>query len=265
MNVITEVYQFLKAHQAALMPLFTLAVGFGGALLGAHLQARGGFAQAQAAKDAAETAATATIAAVREQTERAAAAAHAATVRDRREAAISELLRTTREFAAALDRLYREPDTAAVDVAYDAFLRAQGAVELTVPTVLTPATNLVVETAQNLAVLARDRAEAQRARVHLAALASSMPEYMGMELAQTALTSFREACQSDSPDLMERHNAANQELSQISGITTDEQTVLLLDCFNEELAPLRTQRKQEHAEAVKEFIARSRAVLGVND
>lgn len=114
---------FLREHATTLLAFLTLASAFGGAVLGAKIQATGGLAQALAAQKAAETAAAATLQAVREQTDRAAAASHAAAVRDQRAGAIADLLRTIREFTRTLDQLYLEPTVGGFDAAYGHFFR----------------------------------------------------------------------------------------------------------------------------------------------
>ncbi|MFD9500858.1 hypothetical protein [Streptomyces sp. NPDC060035] len=40
---------------------------------------------------------------------------------------------------------------------------------------------------------------------------------------------------------------------------------MIVDCTNEELAPVPARRRQEHSEATDEFIDRARAILGGND
>ncbi|MFJ8162508.1 hypothetical protein ACIRBY_16495 [Streptomyces sp. NPDC096136] len=256
---------FLQEHSTTLLALLTVVAAFAGTWLGSHIQAKGGLAQAKAAKEAAETAAAATLQAVREQTDRAAAAAHAAAVRDRRTAAIADLLRTTREFTRALDRLYTDPNADPVDPFYNDFFHARGAVELCAPTALLPAMKQVVESAQHLANLARARAEAELARNHLSYLESTMPGYMGIRPAVEALAAFREACRAGADDTAERYTEASRALFQVSGLTLDEQGALMHDCVREELGPVLERRKQAHSEAMDAFIDQSRAILGVND
>ncbi|MFE7810238.1 hypothetical protein ACFU51_37385 [Streptomyces sp. NPDC057430] len=109
---------FLKEHATTVIALFTVVVAFGGTWLGAKVQAGGGVAQVRAAKEAAETAAAATLQAVRVQAGHAATAAHAAAMHDQRTSAITNLLRNVREFTRAVHALFREPDTGAVESAY---------------------------------------------------------------------------------------------------------------------------------------------------
>ncbi|MFD3729450.1 hypothetical protein [Streptomyces sp. NPDC058671] len=162
---------FLKEHSTILLALLTVAAAFGGTWLGSHIQAKGGLAQAKAAKEAAETAAAATLQAVREQSDRAAAAAHAAAVRDRRTAAIADLLRATRECVRALDRQYREPgNDATMNTLHEAFIHARGTVELCAPTSLLPAVKELAKTTRHLSDFAHERAESNRAMTHLQTL-----------------------------------------------------------------------------------------------
>ncbi|MGW8505183.1 hypothetical protein [Streptomyces sp. CLCI03] len=258
---------FLKEHATILLAVFTGVVAFAGTWLGAKVQAGGGVAQAKAAKEAAETAATATLQAVREQTDRAAAAAHAAALRDQRTRAIADLLRTTREFTRTLDQLYREPGTDAIDRAYNDFFHAQGAVELVAPAALTAASTHVVQTAQQLAGLARNRAEAERAREHLANMNPLMPEYVGVGRAREALAAYRAAClaQADDMDMVTLFGEADSAVSQLPGLTSDEQSALIIDCMRPALGPLLDRHRREHSEAMTAFINQARAVLGVND
>ncbi|MCX4779867.1 hypothetical protein [Streptomyces sp. NBC_01264] len=259
---IKGVMDFLKEHATILLAVFPVLVGFGGAWLGAKVQAGGGLAQAKAAKDAAETAATATLQAVREQADRAATAAHAAALRDQRTSAITDLLRTVRDFTRTLDLLYTQPDSDAVDRAYKDFFHAQGAVELVAPIALTTAATRVVETAQRLASLARDRAEAERARERLITVGGYRSEYTGVG---PVLDAFRTAFLSEADDVEALFSEAQSALSQLSDLTSAEKHSLLFDCVKVELGPLRARRQEEHREAMTTFIDQARTTLGVNE
>lgn len=257
---------FLKEHATILLAVFPVLIGFGGAWLGAKVQAGGGVAQAKAAKEAAETAAAATLQAVREQTDRAAAAAHAAALRDQRTSAITDFLRTVREFTRALDQLYREPDTNSVDGAHNDFLQAQGALELVAPTALTTASARVVTTTEHLARLASERAEAQRAMKCLVASAvGSVDAYKDLRRAQAALTAFRAAWGAATDDIGDKHIEVSSALAQIPELSSEQQTALIFDCMEPELGPVRRQYEQEHSDELTAFIDQARATLGIDD
>ncbi|MFE9797048.1 hypothetical protein ACFYRL_35610 [Streptomyces goshikiensis] len=264
-----RVMDFLREHSTILLTLFTIlfpvVVGLGGTWLGSHIQAKGGLAQAKAAKEAAETAAAATLQAVREQSDRTAAASHAAAVRDRRTAAIADLLRAVRELVRALDRLYIHPDTGSMNGLYEAFVHARGPVELCAPTTLIPATERLAATTRNLSDLARDRSEAHRARARLVTLQHELPDLTAMMGVTEALRAFRVAACAEAFDTMTLHDAAIEALRQFPSITSDEAAAILLDCWQEELRPLRDRLREEHQEAMNDFIEQARAILGVND
>ncbi|MFI1285197.1 hypothetical protein ACH4U5_31325 [Streptomyces sp. NPDC020858] len=256
---------FLREHSTILLALFTVIVAFGGTWLGAHVQASGGIAQAKAAKEAAGTAAAATLQAVREQTDRTAAAAHAAALRDQRTSAITNLLRAFREFARTVNQLYTEPDTAPVDSARNDLLHAWGVVQLIAPTALTAATNRAIETARRLDDLARERGEAQRARKHMAAIGAPRLAYGDIDRARAALAAFRAAWEANDDNHLELHGEAFEALSRIPELTSRQQAVLVIDCMTPELGPVLTACRQEHKEAMDEFITQARAILGVTD
>lgn len=254
---------FIKDHATPLVALLSVVTVLLGTWLGARIQAGGGLAQAKAAKEAAETAAAATLQAVREQADRAAAAAHAASLHDQQITAIASLLRSVREFTRAVDRLYMEPDTDAVDSAYDDLAHAQGAVELIAPTSLTAASARVMETTQNLDGLARDRAEAERARMKLANMHGYLPDVMGVSRAWEALAAYRAAWMADDTDALKTE--VDSALSQLSRLTPEERIALVIDCTLPELEPMLAQRRQDHGEAMTEFINQARDALGVSD
>ncbi|MFE6020812.1 hypothetical protein ACFQ6O_30070 [Streptomyces sp. NPDC056441] len=256
---------FLKEHATTVVALFTVVVAFGGTWLGAKVQANGGVAQARAAREAAETAAAATLQAVREQADRAAAAAHAATMHDQRTSATSNLLRTAREFTRAVHALFRGPDTGAVENAYNELIHAQGAVELVAPPALTAASARVVETAVNFEHLARIRGEAYRAWRQVRGIPSYLPEYADANAAVSALLAFRAAYESDSDNVGARHNEASAALARVPSLTPEQRSALLNDCTRPEVGLLVDQCSQEHNEAMTEFITRARTILGVND
>lgn len=256
---------FLKEHATTLVALFTVVVAFGGTWLGAKVQAGGGVVQARAAKEAAETAAAATLQAVREQADRTAAAAHAAAMHDQRTSAITNLLRTVREFTRAVHALFREPDTGAAENAYNELVHAWGVVELVAPTALTAASARIVETATNFERLARRRGEAYRAWRQVTGIPGYLPEHEDANRAASALLAFRAAYESDADNMMDPHNEASEALARIPSLTPEQRSALLNDCMRPEIGPLLDQCWREHSEAMTEFINHARTILGVND
>lgn len=256
---------FLKEHETILLALLPVLAGFGGAWLGAKVQAAGGMAQAKAAEEAARTAATATLQAVREQTDLAATATHAAALRDQQTGAITDLLRAVREFTRAVDQLYTAPGTEAIESAYNDLFHAQGAVELVAPVALNDACARVLESAQRLARLARDRAEAERAKRHMHSIFS--PDSVGLLEAQGALDSYRAACLTGDDDSVQvdLFHTAESTLSRVPDLTSLEQAELVLDCLLPELAPELAQHRHEHSEAMTAFIEQARVLLGINN
>ncbi|MFF4013310.1 hypothetical protein [Streptomyces sp. NPDC001717] len=254
---------FLTEHATTLLALLTLVSAFGGAVLGAKIQANGGRAQALAAQKAAETAAAAALQAVREQTDRAAAASHAAAVRDERMGAIADLLRTVREFTRTLDQLYSEPDEASVDAAYGHFFQARSAVELLAPTALTATFTRVLVTAENLAALARKRAEAKRASERLSRLSYQFEgQAEEARLALELLAALRTAAVAGE-DEAGPFRLAHGALCLVSGLTSAEQLALVFDHKRPALEPVLAQHREEHSEAMAAFITQARIVLGV--
>ncbi|MFC8506311.1 hypothetical protein ACFU3J_11975 [Streptomyces sp. NPDC057411] len=256
---------FLKEHATTMVALFTVVVAFGGTWLGAKVQANGGVAQARAAKEAAETAAAATLQAVQEQADHAAAATHAAAMHDQRTSAITNLLRTTREFTRAVHALFREPDTGAAETAYNELIQAWGVVELVAPSNLTTACTSVVKTASNVERLARSRGEAYRAWKQVTGIPIYRPEYQDASQAVSALRAFRAACASDADNLLDLDNEASEALARVPGLSQEQRSALLDDCFEPELQPLLDQCWREHTAAMVEFVTRARTILGVKD
>ncbi|WP_328741248.1 hypothetical protein OHA91_39580 (plasmid) [Streptomyces erythrochromogenes] len=257
---------FLKEHSTILLALLTVAAAFGGTWLGSHIQAKGGLAQAKAAKEAAETAAAATLQAVREQSDRAAAATHAAAVRDRRTSSIADLLRATRELVRALDRQYREPgNDATMNTLHEAFIQARGTVELCAPTSLLPAVKELAKTTRNLNDLAHERAESNRAMTHLQTLERDGVDATPLYRAVAALETFRTAALADAPNAMELHDQAEEALRQVPQLPEHERVVLLVDCYYEPLRPALSRHRDEHYQAMNDVIEQARSILGVND
>lgn len=262
---VMDFLNFLREHSTILLALFTVVTAFGGTWLGSHLQAKGGLAQAKAAKEAAETAANATLQAVREQSDRTAAAAHAAVVRDRRTAAIADLLRTTRELVRAVDSLYTHPGDGSISLLFEAFVQARGAVELCAPTSLLPATKQLAKTTRDLSDLSYERAEAHRAGTRLRSLEREVTDFMPIYRAVAALEAFRTAALAEDSTAMELHDQAEEALRQLPQLTSQEQIDLLVDCYYEELRSVLNRYRQDYYDAMSEFINQSRTVLGVND
>ncbi|MFJ9638638.1 hypothetical protein [Streptomyces sp. NPDC101178] len=256
---------FLKEHQALIVWLLPIVVTFAGVWLGSRVQAGGGVAQAKAAKEAAETAAAATLQAVREQAEHAASAALAAALREQRISAATDLIRADRAFGRVLHTLYREPDTGASTPAYDELLHAWGAVQLVAPISLTTASTRVLNAAQNVQRLARQRGEAYRLHMQLTNVRAWMPEYEDARRAVEALDSFRAAYGAGSANMVEVHDAASAALDRLPALDTGQASALLGDCMEPEIGPLLEQCWREHNEAMKEFLSCARTVLGIND
>ncbi|MGA5068844.1 hypothetical protein ACPB9E_34590 [Streptomyces exfoliatus] len=257
--------EFLKEHATALVALFTVVVAFAGTWLGAKVQAGGGVAQARAAKEAAETAAAATLQAVREQTDRAAAAAHAAVMHDQRTSTITNLLRAVREFTRAVHALFREPDTGAVESTHTELIHAWGTVELVAPTALSSAAARVVDTATNFERLARSRGEAYRALNHLTGIRDYLPEYEDAGRATSALLAFRAASEANAANMFDTHVEASEALERVPGLTPAQRSALLNDCMRPAVEPLLDQCWREHNEAMDEFINHARTILGISD
>ncbi|WP_326683094.1 hypothetical protein OHB31_35625 [Streptomyces microflavus] len=256
---------FLKQHQPLIAWLLPIVVTFAGVWLGSRVQAGGGVAQAKAAKEAAETAATATLQAVREQADHAASAAHAAALREQRISAATNLIRADRAFGRVLHTMFREPDTGASTPAYDELLHAWGVVQLVAPLSLTTASTRVLNAAQNVQGLARQRGEAYRLHMQLTNVRAWMPEYEDARRAVEALDAFRAAYEADTADMVEVHDAASAALGRLPGLSTPQVAALLGDCREPEIGPLLDQCWREHDEAMKEFLSCARTVLGIND
>lgn len=259
------VIDFLKQHQPLIAWLLPIVVTFAGVWLGSRVQAGGGVAQAKAAKEAAETAATATLQAVREQADHAASAAHAAALREQRISAATNLIRADRAFGRVLHTMFREPDTGASTPAYDELLHAWGVVQLVAPLSLTTASTRVLNAAQNVQGLARQRGEAYRLHMQLTNVRAWMPEYEDARRAVEALDAFRAAYEADTADMVEVHDAASAALGRLPGLSTPQVAALLGDCREPEIGPLLDQCWREHDEAMKEFLSCARTVLGIND
>ncbi|MFG2840901.1 hypothetical protein ACGFYE_38610 [Streptomyces zaomyceticus] len=258
--------EFLKDHSTILLALLTVAAAFGGTWLGSRIQAKSGLAQARAAREAAETAADATLQAVREQSDRAAAAAHAAAVRDQRTIAIADLLRATRELVRAIDLQYREPeDPPTLDALHMAFVQARGTVELCAPSSLLPAVRELHATTGNLRDLAHERAESSRAMTHLQRLESHEGDTTPLRRAVAALEAFRTAAVADDPGALELHALAEEALRRVPQLSRREQVVLLVDGYYEPLRPALARHKDEYYEALHDLIGEARAILGVKD
>ncbi|MGW1666325.1 hypothetical protein [Streptomyces microflavus] len=256
---------FLKQHQSLIAWLLPIVVTFAGVWLGSRVQAGGGVAQAKAAREAAETAATATLQAVREQADHAASAAHAAALREQRISAATNLIRADRAFGRVLHTMFREPDTGVSTPAYDELLHAWGVVQLVAPISLTTASTRVLNAAQNVQGLARQRGEAYRLHMQLTNVRAWMPEYEDARRAVDALDAFRAAYEADTADMVEVHDAASAALGQLPSLSTPQVAALLGDCMEPEIGPLLDQCWREHDEAMKEFLSCARTVLGIND
>ncbi|MDX2394950.1 hypothetical protein NJL88_33765 [Streptomyces sp. DK15] len=252
---------FLREHQTLLLAVFTVLVGFGGAWLGAKVQAGGGLAQAKAAKEAAATAAAATLQAVREQTDRAAAAAHAAALRSQRTTAIADLLRSAREYERSLELHYKEPNGAAVDSTYLAFVHARADVELSAPSALMEALAQLVNSIERLRFTS-DR-HAVPTQVHARMLGMHTPESTA---AVRALHAFHTAYQLDASnkDVMEAE--ATRALARVPGLSEDDRQHLYFACW-EPRPPhvLRREDSEAHAIAMSRFVTEARVVLSVNE
>ncbi|MFF4323222.1 hypothetical protein [Streptomyces sp. NPDC001568] len=251
---------FLKDHQTILLAVFTVLVGFGGAWLGAKVQAGGGLAQAKAAKEAAETAAAATLQAVRDQTDRAAAAAHAATLRSLRTTAIADLLRTVREYERALNNHYKEPNRAAVDSAHLEFVHARSDVELSAPSTLMEAFNHLVTSTLRLRTISDLHAVAEQIRWRMA----------GMRTAETtealrALENFRTAFHLDAGDEDVLKRDADRALDQVPGLSHEERQELIVDCLIPPLHAVLRPANASHTDSMTRFVTETRVVLGVNE
>lgn len=255
---------FLKEHQTLILALFTIVVGFAGACLGAWLQARGGVAQAKAAEQAAKTAATATLQAVREQADHAAAAAHTAALREQRISAMTNLIRADRVLARVLHTMFREPGTVSTP-AYDDLLHAWGVVQLVAPTSLTTASSRVLKAAQDVQRLARQRGEAYWLYTQMTGVRIGMAEYEDTRRAVEALHAWRAAYAAGAPNMMDVHDAASAALGRLSALAPEQASVLLNDFMDPEVGPLLEQAGREHNEAMDEFVSRARAVLGITD
>jgi len=259
--------EFLGEHSTLLLAVFTVLVAFGGTWLGAKVQAGAGVAQAKASKEAAETAAAATLQAVREQADRAAEATRHAALHSQQTAAVSNLLRAVREFTRAVDRLYTDPDTAAVEIAHNDFVHAQGAVELVAPAGLSAASVRLVSTAENLADLAHDRAAAERARKHMASLDHAWEHHDIVRRARLALENYRAELETQSESAPASANEAlvnvASTITGVPGLTPEQGTELIRDCRVPELGPELGKRQREHDEALSEFIHLARILLGV--
>ncbi|WP_405956939.1 hypothetical protein [Streptomyces phaeochromogenes] len=256
---------FLKEHQALIVLLLPIVFTFAGVWLGAKVQAGGGVAQAKAAKEAAETAAAATLQAVREQADHAAAAAHAAALHEQRISAATNLIRADRAFGRVLHTMFREPDTGASTPAYDELLHAWGVVQLVAPVSLTTASTRVLNATQNLQRLARQRGEAYWLYMQLTGVSVWLPEYEDARRAVEALDAFRAAHAADAVNMMEVHDAASAALDRLPALDTQQASALLSDCMEPEIGPRLDQCWREHEEAMTEFISCARAVLSVND
>ncbi|MFD7320513.1 hypothetical protein ACFV9D_05375 [Streptomyces sp. NPDC059875] len=255
---------FLKEHQTLILALLPIVVGFVGAWLGAWLQARGGVAQAKAAEQAAKTAATATLQAVREQADHAAAAAHTASLREQRISAATNLIGSDRAFGRVLHTMFREPDTDSTS-AYDELLHAWGVVQLVAPTSLTTASSRVLKAAQDIQRLAHQRGEAYWLYMQLTGVYIGMPEYEDTRQAVEALHAWRVAYAADAANMMEVHDAASAALRRLPALEPEQASALLNDFMNPEIGPLLEQSWREHNEAMDEFVSCARAVLGVSD
>ncbi|WP_331725685.1 hypothetical protein OG264_38860 (plasmid) [Streptomyces xanthophaeus] len=255
---------FFKEHQALIVLLLPIVFTFAGVWLGAKVQAGGGVTQAKAAKEAAETAAAATLQAVREQVDHATAEAHAAALREQRISAATNLIRADRAFGRTLHTMLREPDTDSTP-AYDELLHAWGVVQLVAPISLTTASTRVLNAAQNLQRLARQRGEAYWLYTRLTSVSVWMPEYEDYRRAVEALDAFRAAYAADAANMMEVHDTASAALDRLPTLDTQQVSALLSDCMEPEIGPRLDQCSAEHEEAMKEFVSCARAVLGVND
>ncbi|MEU2074990.1 hypothetical protein [Streptomyces sp. NPDC013489] len=253
--------EFLKDHSTILLALLTVVAAFGGTWLGSRIQAKSGLAQARAAREAAETAADATLQAVREQSDRAAAAAHAAALRDQRTVAIADLLRATRDLVRAIDLQYREPvEPATLDALQMAFVQARGTVELCAPSSLLPTVRDLHQTTMNLRDLAHERAESNRAMTRLQRPEPHEGDTTPLRRAVAALETFRAA-----PDAPELHAQAEEALRRVPQLSQREQVVLMGDCYSEPLDLALGRHKAVHYEVMHDLIGEARAILGVRD
>ncbi|MFD7098313.1 hypothetical protein, partial [Streptomyces xanthophaeus] len=110
-------------------------------------------------------------------------------------------------------------------------------------------------TSDNLAALARKRAEAERARQRLLIM-RHQPDGPGekAEIALGLLAALRAtvlAGQSETDPFQLAHGA----LCLLPGLTLDEQVALLFDHRRPKLAPVLAQHRQDHSEALTAFIA----------
>ncbi|MGW3059531.1 hypothetical protein ACWC98_26870 [Streptomyces goshikiensis] len=255
---------FLKDHQALFTLLLTLLAAFGGTWLASKIQASAGLAQAKAAKEAADTAAAATLNAVREQADRSAEAAHFTALRDQRSAAVTGLLRTVRVYTRAVNRLYDHPDPGGVDQAHDDFIYAHAIVELVAPTDLVSAGNRVVRTAQDIAEMAERRSGAARAQTHLNQIENLTNANVAR--ANVALAALRASCEAaDDGYLPPQHREVTDILCLIPELNAAERAALIVDCLMPHLAAQRRRLNSQHEEALDAFIGEARATLGVID
>ncbi|MCY0926951.1 hypothetical protein OTB20_12205 [Streptomyces sp. H27-H1] len=255
---------FLKAHQALFTLLLTLLAAFGGTWLASKIQASAGLAQAKAAMEAAETAAAATLGAVREQADRTAEAAHFTVLRDQRSAAVTGLLRTVRAYTRAVNRLYAHSDAGGVDQAHDDFIYAQAIVEIVAPANLVSAGARVVETAQDIAEAADRRSAAARAQSKLNQIENLTNA--NVSRANAALAALRASCQAaDDGYLTPQHREVTAILCEISELDSADRAELVIDCLMPSLASHRGRLNRRHEEALGAFILEARTTLGVID
>ncbi|MCX5078833.1 hypothetical protein OHA84_37600 (plasmid) [Streptomyces sp. NBC_00513] len=253
---------FLREHKDLLLIVLPLVAAFLGTCLGAYIQAKAGIAQAQAAREAAATAASATLGAVREQADRAAEAAHITALRDQRTAAITGFLRTVRELTRALDKQYERADVGAVvDQTHTDFIHALGVIELVATAELSAAAFHVVETVADLAGLASSRAQAARARERLTPLDDGGPATRAI----AALDALREASVAADDGYLHQPylREADEALEQVPELTWAEKGALILDCRYPELGEQRQRLTRTHNFALKAFVQKARTAMGI--
>ncbi|MFF3863387.1 hypothetical protein [Streptomyces sp. NPDC002209] len=164
----------------------------------------------------------------------------------------------------AVDRLYVDADRGPAEAAYNNLAHAFAGVDLVAQSGLEMQASRVVSTAESLANLAQDRAEAARAKAVLDSVSQFDPAYAAVRRARLALAELRRSYVEDDEDLNRaNHPIASTALGQIPGLSQEQVNRLLLDTQFPELAPERARCREAHGEAFYELIAQARTVLGI--
>ncbi|WP_327286575.1 hypothetical protein [Streptomyces sp. NBC_01205] len=236
-----------SAGLSLLVPFLAIGGGLLGNWLGAKIQAKGGLAQASAAREAARITAE---------------AARLSELRNERRLAIADFMRTSRRHYYLVWDQYRREREDELGPAWDALDLAYAEIELTVPHTLLRLAKEVMNAAQEARELVALRGPAARAMALLLEPASdgSTPG----RAAHAAVMAARAAVSCSETDCANAEQEALRELERCGLLDSDQMRQVRLDVVRQPLAPLRQAHDERFKSALTGFAVAAREALGAN-